>query len=60
MKALSTPFNNLFKWDVVRQEKIQGGLGLRNLVNLNKALLGKWISGDLLPNQIVPGKGQLS
>lgn len=48
MKALSTPFNNLFKWDVVCHEKIQGGLGLRNLVDLNKALLGKWISGDLL------------
>ena len=33
----------LIKWDVVCFEKRQGGLGLRNLTLLNKALLGKWI-----------------
>ena len=31
------------KWDVVCFENRHGGLGLRNLTLLNKALIGKWI-----------------
>ena len=34
---------HFINWDVVCYEKRQGGLGLRNLTLLNKALLGKWI-----------------
>ena len=34
---------HLVNWDVVCFEKRQGGLGLRKLTILNKALLGKWI-----------------
>ena len=32
---------NLIKWEVVCADKNKGGLGLRKLVLLNKALLGK-------------------
>ena len=34
---------HLVNWEVVCAEKEKGGLGLRKLVLLNKALLGKWI-----------------
>ena len=34
---------HLVKWKVVCSEKGMGGLGLRNLTLLNKALFGKWI-----------------
>ncbi|KAL6339446.1 hypothetical protein AAG906_032981 [Vitis piasezkii] len=34
---------HLVKWEVVCVDKEKGGLGLRKLVCLNKALLGKWI-----------------
>ena len=34
---------HLVKWEVVSTEKRQGGLGLRKLNIMNKALLGKWI-----------------
>ena len=33
----------LVNWEVVCADKEKGGLGLRKLVLLNKALLGKWI-----------------
>ncbi|KAJ9683534.1 hypothetical protein PVL29_019210 [Vitis rotundifolia] len=34
---------HLVNWEVVCTEKEKGGLGLRKLAMLNKALLGKWI-----------------
>ena len=34
---------HLVKWDVVCIEKFNGGLGLRRIATLNRALLGKWI-----------------
>ena len=34
---------HLVKWEVVCTDKDKGGLGLRKLAFLNKALLGKWI-----------------
>ena len=34
---------HLVKWEVVCVDKEKGGLGLRKLACLNKALLGKWI-----------------
>ena len=34
---------HLVKWEVVCTNKNKGGLGLRKLALLNKALLGKWI-----------------
>ncbi|RVW47057.1 putative ribonuclease H protein [Vitis vinifera] len=34
---------HLVKWDVVCTDKNKGGLDLRKIVMLNKALLGKWI-----------------
>ncbi|RVW33328.1 putative ribonuclease H protein [Vitis vinifera] len=34
---------HLVKWEVVCTDKEKGGLGLRKLALLNKALLGKWI-----------------
>ncbi|RVW77015.1 putative ribonuclease H protein [Vitis vinifera] len=34
---------HLIKWEVVCTDKKKGGLGLRKLIWLNKALLGKWI-----------------
>ena len=34
---------HLIKWEVVCAQKEKGGLGIRKLVLLNKALLGKWI-----------------
>ena len=34
---------HLVKWEVVCMTKEQGGLGMRKLPLLNKALLGKWI-----------------
>ena len=33
---------HLVKWDIVCTSKRKGGLGIRKLSNLNKALLGKW------------------
>ena len=33
----------LIKWRVVCSNKGKGGLGIRNLPKLNKALLGKWV-----------------
>ncbi|RVW72100.1 Rhodanese-like domain-containing protein 8, chloroplastic [Vitis vinifera] len=33
---------HLVKWDVVCTEKRNGGLGLRRIATLNRALLGKW------------------
>ena len=30
-------------WDTVCLNKDKGGLGVRRLLNLNRALLGKWI-----------------
>ncbi|RVX13534.1 Transposon TX1 uncharacterized 149 kDa protein [Vitis vinifera] len=34
---------HLIKWDAVCTEKHKGGLGLRRIATLNRALLGKWI-----------------
>ena len=34
---------HLVKWDVVCTAKLNGGLGLRRIATLNRALLGKWI-----------------
>ena len=34
---------HLVKWEVVCTDKNKGGLGLRKIAMLNKALLGKWI-----------------
>ena len=34
---------HLVNWEVVCADKNKGGLGLRKLALLNKALLGKWI-----------------
>ena len=34
---------HLIKWEVVCADKEKRGLGLRKLIWLNKALLGKWI-----------------
>ncbi|RVW62755.1 hypothetical protein CK203_060238 [Vitis vinifera] len=34
---------HLIKWEVVCAQKEKGGLGIRKIVLLNKALLGKWI-----------------
>ena len=34
---------HLVNWEVVCTKKEKRGLGLRKLVPLNKALLGKWI-----------------
>ncbi|RVW26068.1 LINE-1 retrotransposable element ORF2 protein [Vitis vinifera] len=34
---------HLVKWDAVCTEKHKGGLGLRRIATLNRALLGKWI-----------------
>ena len=33
---------HLVKWEIVCSDKRKGGLGVRNLYNLNRALLGKW------------------
>ena len=33
---------HLSSWSVVCLEKVNGGLGFRNLGTFNKALLGKW------------------
>ena len=33
---------HLINWDLVCQSKEKGGLGIRNLTNFNRALLGKW------------------
>ncbi|RVW95820.1 Glycogen phosphorylase 1 [Vitis vinifera] len=35
--------NHLVKWEAVCADKEKGGLGLRKITLLNKALLGKWI-----------------
>ncbi|KAL6314020.1 hypothetical protein AAG906_011754 [Vitis piasezkii] len=34
---------HLIKWEAICEDKSKGGLGLRKLVLLNKALLGKWV-----------------
>ena len=34
---------HLVKWEAVCADKEKGGLGLRKITLLNKALLGKWI-----------------
>ncbi|KAL6319095.1 hypothetical protein AAG906_001568 [Vitis piasezkii] len=34
---------HLIKWEAICETKSKGGLGLRKLVLLNKALLGKWV-----------------
>ena len=34
---------HLVKWEVVCTDKEKGGLGIRKLALLNKALLGRWI-----------------
>ena len=33
---------HLVRWAIVRLDKQQGGLGIRDLTILNEALLGKW------------------
>ena len=33
---------HLVNWSVCCMEKLKGGLGIKNLSILNKALLGKW------------------
>ena len=33
---------HLVKWDIICSSKVKGGLGIRSLLNFNKALLGKW------------------
>ncbi|KAL6342798.1 hypothetical protein AAG906_016633 [Vitis piasezkii] len=45
---------HLIKWEAICEDKSKGGLGLRKLVLLNKALLGKWIR-DLLMIKIIFG-----
>ena len=34
---------HLVNWRIVSQAKGKGGLGIRNLNFLNRALLGKWV-----------------
>ena len=34
---------HLINWEVVCAQKEKGGLGLRKIILLNEALLGKWI-----------------
>ncbi|KAJ9704079.1 hypothetical protein PVL29_005387 [Vitis rotundifolia] len=34
---------HLINWEVVCTQKVKGGLGIRKIETLNKALLGKWI-----------------
>ena len=35
--------SHLIKWATVFSDKKEGGLGVRGLYNLNKALLSKWL-----------------
>ncbi|RVW47226.1 putative ribonuclease H protein [Vitis vinifera] len=52
---------HLVKWNVVCTEKHKGGLGLRRIATLNRALLGKWIwrfacENDNLWKQVITTK----
>ncbi|RVW92209.1 putative ribonuclease H protein [Vitis vinifera] len=55
---------HLIKWEAICEDKSKGGLGLRKLVFLNKALLGKWVwrfaidRDDLWKQVIVAKYGQ--
>lgn len=44
---------HLIKWIDVCQSKRKGGLGIRNLSSLHRALLGKWIWRFVMENNSI-------
>ena len=49
---------HLVKWDTITRSKLDGGLGIRNIKEMNKALLGKWhwrfgLDDDMLWKKII-------
>ena len=53
--------SHLVRWAIVRLDKQQGGLGIRDLIILNETLLGKWFwrfasERDPLWKRVIVGK----